>query len=271
MKKTKIGLIGCGAIGSEIAKAIDAGFKNYAILVAISDIDAQKSGALKNSLKIKPDILSIPSLIKKSDLVIEAASALISGQIAKRVISAKKDVMIMSIGGIIKNYAALFNSAKRAKCKIYLPSGAICGLDGVKAAALGKIQRAELTTRKPPAALAGAPFITKNNIDLNKITSETTIFSGSAEEAIEGFPANINVSCALSIAGIGPQQTKVKIIASPEYRRNIHEVILEGEFGKLVTRTENVPSPRNPKTSYLAILSAIAMLKQALGPVKIGT
>lgn len=270
-KKIRIGIIGCGTIGSEIAKTIDINFNKDAELIAISDIDKNKAEALKKKLESNPEILGIDTLIKKADLVIEAASAEVSGEIAKKALSAKRDIMLMSVGGIIKNYAALFNLARKNGSKIYVPSGAICGLDGVKAAAIGKIYKAELTTRKPPSGLMGAPFIERNKIDLSKINSETTIFKGNALEAIEGFPANINVSCTLSIAGIGPENTAVKIVTSPEYKSNIHEVVLEGEFGKLVARTENVPSPTNPKTSYLAILSAIATLKQILESAKVGT
>jgi aspartate dehydrogenase len=234
-------------------------------------VDNDKAQAFKKALKGRTAVLPTDTLIKKADLVIEAASAKVSGDIAKKAIAAKKDVMIMSVGGIIEDYAALFNLAEQNGCKVYLPSGAICGLDGVKAAAIGKIYRAELITRKPPKGLAGAPFIEKNRIDLEGITRETQIFEGSALEAIKGFPANINVACALSIAGIGPEKTRVKIMTSPEYTSNTHEVILEGEAGRIVTRTENLPSPSNPKTSYLAILSAIATLKQILGPAKVGT
>ena len=270
-KKIKIGVVGCGAIGSEIARAIGRDFKKEAVLTAISDIDDNKARALRKRLKAKPDILSAAALIRKSDLVIEAASAKVSADIAKMAISAKKDVMIMSVGGIIRDYTALFNLAGKNGLRVYLPSGAICGLDGVKAASLGRIGRAELTTRKPPAGFKGAPFVEKNKIDLDGIKEETKIFEGNALEAIEGFPANINVSCALSIAGIGPEKTVVRIITSPEYKTNTHEVVVEGEFGKLTARTENVPSPNNPKTSYLAILSAIATLKQILGPAKVGT
>ncbi|MCM8781961.1 MAG: aspartate dehydrogenase [Candidatus Omnitrophica bacterium] len=271
MRKVKIGIIGCGAIGSEIAKAIDRRFKNRARLIAISDIDAKKTQFLRRELKKKPDILTVDGLIKKSDLIIEAASAKISKQVAKKSILAKKDIMIMSAGGLLKDYKSFFNLAERMGCKIYLPSGAICGLDGLKAASFGKIRKVELVTRKPPFALLGAPFIKRNNINLKKIKSEKIIFSGNAKDAIKGFPANINVSCALSMAGIGAKKTRVKIITSPKFKRNIHEVVVEGDFGKLITKTENVPSPRNPKTSYLAILSAIQTLKQILEPIRIGT
>jgi len=179
--------------------------------------------------------------------------------------------MVMSAGGIAGDYLSISSLARKTGSKVYLPSGAVCGIDGVKAAMLGGIKTAELTTRKPPAALKGAPFIDKHGIDLDAINSETTIFEGSAREAIEGFPANINVSCTLSMAGIGIDKTKIKIITSPDYKSNSHEIVVEGEFGKLTARTENVPSPANPKTSYLAALSAIATLRQIVEPLKIGT
>ena len=271
MKKLKIGLIGCGAMGREIARAVDAEFKDSAVLLAITDIDEKKTRALRSSLKQKPDILTVEKLIKASDLIIEAASAKASGGIAKKAVANKKDILIMSVGGIIGMYPSLFARAKKNGCRVYLPSGAVCGLDGVKAAALGRIDKVELTTRKPPEGLKGAPFVEKNKIDLDQIKSDTVIFEGSAREAIRGFPANINVSCVLSIAGIGPNDTRVKIIASAESRANIHEIIVQGAFGKLTARTENVPSPANPKTSHLAILSAIAVLRQIFEPAKVGT
>ena len=270
-KLIKIGLGGCGTIGSEIARAIETRFKDTAKLIAICDCDEKKTAALRARGKTRPSVVDCNALIKKSDLIIEAASAKISGEIAAKALAAKKDVMVMSVGGIMNKYASLRNLAKKNKCTMYVPSGAICGLDGVKAAHLGTIHKAELVTRKPPHSLAGAPFLAKNNIDVEAIRSETVIFEGTAEEAIEGFPANINVSCALSLAGIGPKKTRVTIIASPGYTRNVHEISVEGACGKIFTRTENVPSPHNPKTSYLAVLSALATLRQILEPVKVGT
>ncbi|MBI4335899.1 MAG: saccharopine dehydrogenase NADP-binding domain-containing protein, partial [Candidatus Omnitrophica bacterium] len=197
-KNLKIGIIGCGTIGAEIAKAIDKRFKNEGRLVAVADVDKKKAVSLTKLLVRKPKILPINQLIEKSDLVIEAASARISGKIARAAIREKKDVMIMSVGGIVKNYNALFNLARRNGRRVYLPSGAICGVDGVKAAVLGGVNRVELITRKPPAGFYGAPFIEKNKIDLTDIRRETCIFEGSALEAIAGFPANVNVSCVLS-------------------------------------------------------------------------
>lgn len=267
----RIGIIGCGTIGTRLAKYIDGNLKNKAELIALSDIDEEKARRLANALKSKPKIRSTDGLINCVDLVIEAASAKVSYKIAEQAINRGKDVMIMSTGGLLKSFKSLFELADKKRCNVYLPSGALCGLDGVKGARFSGIKRVTLTTRKPPLGFKGAPYVVKKNIDLSKITSDKVLFEGDALRAIEHFPANINVAATLSLCGIGSRKTKVKIIASPRINRNIHEVEVEGKFGRLIARTENVPSPDNPKTSYLAILSAIATLNGILEQVKIGT
>lgn len=128
-----------------------------------------------------------------------------------------------------------------------------------------------ITTRKAPRSIKGAPYLLENNIDVEKITRETLVFEGNALDAVKGFPKNINVSALLSISGIGPEKTKVRIIVSPKYTKNIHEIEVNGKAGTIRTRTENVPSPDNPKTSYLAVLAAIASLRGYFDSVRIGT
>ncbi len=269
MKNLKVGIVGCGTIGRELAQAIDREIKE-AQLVALADIDGEKARELANSLKEKPEILSLDELVKRSDLIIEAAAKDVVPSLAKKVINQGKDIMIMSVGGLLGN-ENIFTLAKEKDCKIYLPSGALAGLDGVKSASIGRIDSVTLTTHKPPEGLKGAPYIIKNKIDLDAITEETIIFEGSANEAVGGFPKNVNVSAALSLAGIGAEKTRVRIIVDPGTKRNIHEIEVKGEFGKLVSRTENLPSPKNPKTSYLACLSAIATLKGIVSSLKVGT
>lgn len=266
----KIGIIGCGNIGSQLARAIVKDFSAKANLVAISDKEIKKAIKLSKTILPKPKVLSISQLIKKSDLVIEAASANVSAGILKKCIQNKKPVLIMSIGGLLGKQNLLKMATKKG-IPVYLPSGAICGIDGIKAASIGKIKRVTLTTTKPPAGLKDAPYIIKNKINLNKIKRKTEVFCGSAIKAVSAFPANINVSAVLSLAGIGPYKTKVKIILDPKAKRNIHQVEAEGDFGKIVTVAENVPSKANPKTSQLAVFSAIAAIKQILDSVKIGT
>ena len=270
MRSVRIGIIGCGTIGTFLARKIEEGFKEKASIVAICDIDKEKAQALKDSLAVCPLLLGIEELIEKTDLIIEAASKTISAEVARLCLLRSKDVMIMSVGGLVKG-KDLLKLAEEKKAHLYIPSGAICGLDGVKAASMGRIDKVTLTTKKPPAALEGAPHIIKNQIDLSKIKEETVVFEGTAGDAVEAFPKNINVSMVLSLAGIGADKTQVKIITSPGYTRNVHALEVDGEFGRLKTETQNLPSPDNPKTSFLAMLSALATLKQILLHSKVGT
>ncbi len=270
--KKNIGIVGCGTIGSFIAKAIDKELKSFAKIVALCDTDDKHVMSLRSLLSKKPPIVPLDRLIDRSDIVIEAASGEFSFDLAKKVLSKKKDVMIMSIGGLLGKSKSLFELAEKVKAKIILPSGAICGLDGIKSAGTGLITKITLTTRKPPEGLRGAPYIVANRIDLDAITGERVLFEGTAKAAVQAFPKNINVAALLSIAGIGAKKTIVKIVTSTKYKANTHEVKVEGDFGKFVTRTENVPSPQNPKTSFLACASAVATLKQYLNDsVRIGT
>lgn len=268
--KTKIGIVGCGTIGLEVAKALETRLKNKAILVAICDIDQIKIDNFLSRIKSNPDVCSLKGLIKKSDFIVEAASAGVSAEVAKSALSAKKDVLIMSVGGLFRD-VSIFDIARKNKARLYVPSGALAGLDAIKAAKAAKINKVTLTTKKPPKSLEGAPYLLKNKIDLSLIKEEKIIFDGTAIEAVKGFPKNVNVAATLSLICLGPKNTRVRIIAVPGSEANIHEVEVEGEFGKLFTRTQNLPSPNNPKTSYLAALSAIATLEEALDNVKIGT
>jgi len=272
MHKVRIGIVGCGAIGSSLAQAILSDFSERARLVALFDIDSRKARKLCRRLKHRPAVAStLGTLIRQSDFVVEAAGASCASGIAQRVISAAKDIMIMSVGGVLRDYPRLCELAKKKGSRIFIPSGAISGIDGLRAAGCGTIKKVILTTRKPVVAFRGVPYVMRKKLSLEGITSDKIIFEGSALEAIKYFPQNINVAATLSIAGIGPRRTRVRIVASPKINRNIHEVRIESTAGVIVSRTENVIHPSNPKTSYLAVLSALATLKGMLDSVNVGT
>lgn len=262
----KIGVIGCGAIGSVLCKFIDKELKDSE-LVAVCDIDREKVEKLVKSLKSKPEITDIDNLIEKSDLVIEAVHPSIVRTLLKKCIQNKKHLMVMSVGGIIQNMDLL----EKLTARLFIPSGAICGIDGVKAANIENIDSVTITSTKNPKGFEGAPHIVKNKIDLKKIKKKTILFKGNALEAIRGFPQNVNVAATLSLAGIGAKKTKVRVVADPEIKRNMHEIEVIGSFGRLYTKTENIVSPLNPKTSHLAVLSACVTLKRLTGHVKIGS
>lgn len=271
-KLLKIGIVGCGAIGSSLAKAIVSDFSDKAQLSSLYDIDMPKVYNLANNLgKKKISASSLQDLINNADLVIEATASVASFDIAFKALSAGRSIMIMSVGGILEHLKELEILAQEKNAEIFIPSGAICGIDGLKALGFGKINRVTLISRKPPRAFKGNTYILKKKINLDQIKEDTVLFEGNANDAVDLFPQNINVAATLSLAGLGALNTKVRIIASPALERNIHEVEIDSESGKIFTRTENVTHPDNPKTSYLAVLSAIATLKQILGPVKIGT
>lgn len=259
----KIGIVGCGVIGTGIAEFINKKLRSKARVVALCDIDASKAKGLARKIRPVPSVTGLDSLIKKSDLVVESAGVKISGTVAEKAILHKKDCLIMSTGGLLKRQG-LFKKAISKGVSIYIPSGAISGVDGLISAGAGKITNVRLTTRKPIKGLMGAPYLKAKGIDIKKIKKETVIYQGNASKAVKYFPKNINVAATVSLSGIGPDRTQVRIITSPKYKRNIHELEVEGDFGRLFTRTENLPSARNPKTSQLAVFSALAKLKEVI-------
>lgn len=270
MKRLRIGIVGCGAIGTELARSIQTRFFNEASLEALCDVDQEKAKSLAESLKYIPQVANLPDLVQKVDLVIEAASVEAVAAVFNLALEKGKDVLVMSVGGLLKR-EEYFEKARQRGIHVYVPSGAVGGMDAIKAAHLGEIRRVTLVTTKPPKSYEGAPYVERKKIDLSQIKGDTVLFEGTAEEAVEGFPRNINVSAILSLCGVGSKKTHVKVVASPTTQWNSHEITVEGDFGKFTARADNYPLASNPKTSALSPLSAIAMLKGILSNVRIGT
>jgi aspartate dehydrogenase len=268
-QELQVGIVGMGTIGRAIAQALDMG-EMVASLRAISSRDTHKARQFAAALRHQPAVLPLDQLIAACDLVIEAATQDALSAIAPPTLVAGKDLMVLSVGGLL-DHPEWSDLAAQHSCRIYVPSGAIVGLDGVKGACVGHIESVTITSRKPPTGLAGAPYVEEQGIDVFALSTETVIFEGTARQACKGFPANVNVSAALSLAGIGPDQTRIRILVAPGSTRNTHDVEVIGEFGRLTTRIENVPSDTNPRTGKLSYLSAIAMLKEMTSPVRLGT
>jgi aspartate dehydrogenase len=176
---------------------------------------------------------------------------------------------VLSCGGLLGR-SDWVELAEKNRCRILVPSGAIAGLDGMKGARVGSITSVTMESRKAPRGWAGAPYIEAKRINLETIAEETLLFEGPATEACKGFPANVNVLAALSLAGIGPDQTRIRVFAVPGLARNTHQITVEGEFGRLQVKVENVPS-ENPRTGKLSYLSAIAMLRELGATLRVGT
>ena len=270
MKPLRVGVIGLGAIGSRLVECLTRQFLKKARVDFVCDCKEDRIQAVQKKWAPRVKPLPWPLLVEKSDLIIEAASSEIAFLVAKKALRKNKQVLILSVGGLLRRNG-LSGILKKTKGRLWIPSGALAGVDGLLAANQGAIQRVTLTTRKPLAALEGAPYLEQKKINLHEIHEPTLLFEGNATEAIRAFPKNVNVAATLALAGIGPQKTKVRVFTSPTYRLNLHEVEIEGSFGKIRTEMENLPSPTNPKTSELAILSAIATLQKIFSPLRIGT
>jgi aspartate dehydrogenase len=262
-----VGIVGCGAICRALLRAAESDKLPMRIAGVTSRTEKKAQGFLSTFAR-PPAYLSLAELVVASDLIVEAAGGNVVPELAKKVFAAKKDFMVISVGALL-DHPEVIESARQAGCRLYLPSGAIAGLDGIKSAVMGEIAHVTHTTRKPPAGLEGAPYLVERGISLAGLQEEREVFAGSAREACRGFPANVNVMAAVSLAGIGPDQTRARIVAVPGLTRNCHDIDVEGEFGRLHVHIENIPS-ENPKTGKLTALSIIRAVQDAVDPVRIG-
>ena len=267
----RVGLVGCGTIGSRLALTVEHALKRYAKIVALHDVDQTHAHALQRRLASHPPIVSLPILIRRSQLVIEAASAHVVGDVVSRALRQHRNVLVMSIGGLLHDHRWQ-RLAAQSRGTVILPSGALAGLDGVKAMAVGgRLRRVWLTSSKPPQALTEAPYVRARGLHLDRLKRPRTIFEGSAREAVKAFPQNTNVAAALALAsGVSDQRVRVRVVADPTIRFNRHEIEVAGDCGRLQCRIESRPSA-NPKTSEVAVRSAIAALERMFASVTVGT
>lgn len=260
-KPLAIGIVGCGAIGSQLSRALMQGAVPSARLVSLTDRCPERARALARTLSPRPRVLTLKQAARSCSLLVEAAGVAAVGPVAAAALACRKDMLVMSVGGLLAQ-PGLFRRFQRAGCRLAYPSGALCGLDGLRAAkALGRIQSVRLVTRKPPRGLAGAPYFQEHPVRLGRLKQARTVFRGTARQAVKAFPANVNVAAAVALTGIGPDRTRVEVVADPACRRNTHLLEVWGDFGRLQTLTENVPSRENPRTSALAAASALALLE----------
>lgn len=263
-----IGIVGCGAIGQAMLREADAG----RMAVSVAGVTSRTESTAREflvTLRNPPPYLERRELIRRSSLVVETAGGHVVPELAKEVFGAGKDLMVISVGALLE-HPEIIQQSRQTGCRLLAPSGAIAGLDGIKSACAGRVDRVTMISRKPPRALEGAPYLVEREISLAGLEHEELVFSGSAREACRGFPANLNVSAAVSLAGLGPDETQVQIVAVPGLERNCHDIEVEGEFGRLAVHIENIPS-ENPRTGKLTALSIIRSLRDAFDPVRIGT
>lgn len=263
----KVAVIGYGSIGREIIASAKRQEIPNAKIIAVFDKQSQVVNSVDNEngdvqLFSNFDEFYNSETYSSLDIIIECASKDAVREFGKKIIESKKDLIVLSVGAFSdKEYLAeLQNLSSLNGTRILIPTGAIAGLDSIRSVRK-YLNSLTITTTKHPKSLAGAPFFKSSRIRLDDINSETVLFEGNACTAIELFPANVNVAVAVALAGVGLEKTRVKIVTDPLISVNKHEIVAKGSFGEIHIVVQNIPSPTNPKTSYLASLSAIECLR----------
>jgi aspartate dehydrogenase len=267
MTKT-VAIAGLGAIGLPLARALDNGVEGLR-LVAVAARDVAKAQANLTSFRQVPPIVDLPDLAE-ADIVVEATPASLFERVALPAIEAGCLFVPSSVGALLPRMH-LVRRATQTGARIVVPTGALLGLDAVRAAAEGPVESVTIETRKPPNGLAGAPYLERHGIEVMGITEPLLVFEGNAFDAAAGFPANVNVAAALALAGIGPTRTRVRIWADPSLTRNVHTIRVEAEVARFTMTIENVPSAENPRTGRLTALSILACLRGLVSPLKVGS
>ncbi|MFC4352941.1 aspartate dehydrogenase [Fodinicurvata halophila] len=266
--EVRVAIASLGAIGLKLAQELDAGIPGYRF-VSVSARTPEAAAERMSGFKASVPVLPIEELEPHADLVIECAPSALFSEIATPFLKAGKSVIALSAGALLEN-EHLRDIANTHGGRIIVPSGALLGLDAVAAAAEGKIESVRMITRKPVRGLLGAPYLEKNGIDLTGITEPMKVFEGSAREAAAGFPANLNVAVALSLAGVGPDRTTLEIWADPDLTRNTHSIQVVSDSANLEMKIENIPS-ENPKTGRITAQSVLAVLRKMNASLSIGT
>lgn len=265
----RVAIGGLGTVGTVVAQRLDAGIPGLT-LVAVSARDRARAARRVAALRRPVPVLALPELADAADVVIECAPASVFAEIAEPATKAGRIFVPISVGALLSHWHIVELAANHG-ARIIVPSGALLGLDAVRAVAEGEIRSVRMITRKPPRSFAGSPYVEQHGIELDQIKEPLKIFQGTAREGALGFPANVNVAAALGLAGIGVDRTQLEIWADPTVNRNTHNIVVEADSARFELKIENVPTEQNPRTGKIVALSVIATLKRLVSPLTVGT
>ena len=266
----RIAVAGLGAIGFEVARAIDAGEVAGLALAAVSARDLPRARERCASFRSPPAVLPAGDLFESADAVVECAPAAAFESIARPALENGRILVCVSVGALLDHLDLVDLAAERGG-RILVPSGALLGLDAVQAAARGQVAEVRMVTRKPPAGLDGVPWLLEQGIDVHAFAQPARVFDGTAREGARRFPANVNVAAALGLAGVGPDRTRLEIWVDPTVTRNTHEISVEADAARLTFKIEGVPTEANPRTGRIVAPSVLATLAKLSSPLVVGT
>jgi aspartate dehydrogenase len=268
MPVTRVAIAGLGAIGRVLARRLADGVPGLVLACAASG-DRAKAQAWLDAEKIVCPLVEPEAFPAHADLAVECAPASVLERICRPMLEGGKQVLVLSAGALLPR-PELLELAKARGGQIIVPTGALLGLDAVTAAAEGEIKSVRMITRKPPRGLVGAPYLEANGISVEGLNGPKLVFAGTARDGAAGFPANVNVAAALSLAGIGPDRTMMEIWADPTIERNCHTIEVDSDSARFTLAIENIPS-ENPKTGRITALSVLAALRKLHAPLRAGT
>lgn len=267
MSPLRVGIAGLGAVGTAVARALLAGAVPGLELTAVA---VRNPASVAERLGSAVPSLDFEALADACDVIVESLPRALFRAVAEPAIAKGRTFVPLSVGALLDE-GDLIEQARTTGARILVPTGALLGLDAVKAAAEGKISSASMVTRKPPAGLAGAPYLIEHGINLEGLTEPLRVFSGSARDGARGFPANVNVAAALSLAGIGPDRTLMEIWADPTVTRNTHSIVVEADSARFTMTIENIPTEENPRTGKITALSTLSLLRGLASSFRVGT
>ncbi len=264
-----VGIGSFGTIGRQVARLLDEGGIPGLSLGLVSAHNRARAAERMAGFRQPVPVVGLGELAR-CDVVLEAAPAEVFEEVAMPAIEAGRLFIPTSVGALLPRMH-LVERAEQTGARIIVPTGALLGLDAVRAAAEGTIHSVKMITRKPPGGLAGAPYLVEHNISVEGLTRPKKVFDGTAREGAIGFPANVNVAAALSLAGIGPDRTTLQIWADPAVDRNTHHIEVESDSARFSLDIATIPTEENPKTGKITALSVIACLRSLTQTLKVGT
>ena len=265
----KVGIAGFGSIGKVVGEALDKGIENLKLL-GVCGRDFEKTNKRISILKSTPLIMPAQELAEKCEVIVECVPKAAFLEIAEPALRYGRLLITVSGAGILEN-PHVIDLAKKHGGKIILATGALLGLDAVRAAAEGNLKEVKMITRKPPNALRNAPYLLDNDISIEDLKEPKKVFEGTAKEGAAGFPANVNVAAALGLAGFGADRTELEIWADPSLTRNTHAIFVDSDSAKFQMNIENIQSNETPGTGKITALSVIACLRGLAAPLRVGS
>jgi aspartate dehydrogenase len=270
----RVALLGAGTIARLVLEHVrDGAIPAVTVVGVAARPGSSRARALGNefSIAVLEDAGALRAL--RPDAVVEAASHQALRENLVPLLDAGISVVVLSAGALVDDALrkAAESAAEHGEAQLYVPSGGIGGLDALKAACAAGVDEVGIQVSKPPTAWKKIPFVEALGLDLDHLESPAVLFDGTAREGVPHFPQNVNIAAVLSLAGIGFDRTRLKVVADPGLTHNTHTIRVAGHSGRFSMKLENVPAPDNPKTALLACYSALAAVRQIASNIRYGT